>query len=95
VATSPALRADEIRAPVFIAHGSEDPTVHVEQTERMIDALQDAGRPVESYIYSGETHGFIDERNRIDFYAKLGEFFQRHLLGDVKPPPAPQTASAR
>jgi dipeptidyl aminopeptidase/acylaminoacyl peptidase len=79
-ATSPARRADRIRAPVLIAHGTEDPIVHVNQAHRMIDALEAAGGQVEFHLYEGEVHGFIDERNEIDFYTKLAAFFERNLL---------------
>jgi dipeptidyl aminopeptidase/acylaminoacyl peptidase len=87
-ATSPARRADQIHAPVLIAHGTQDPIVHVNQANHMIDALQSAGREVEYTLYSDEVHGFIDERNAIDFYTKLASFFERHLLG-----PRAQTAA--
>lgn len=87
-AVSPARQADRIRAPVLIAHGTEDPIVHVNQASHMIDALQSAGREVEFVLYADEVHGFIDERNAIDFYTKLASFFERHLLG-----PRAQTAS--
>ena len=45
----------------------------------MVDALEDAEKPVESTLYRDELHGFIDERNRIDFHEKLAAFFARHL----------------
>ena len=87
-AASPARHADRIRAPVLIAHGTQDPIVHVNQANRMIDALEMSGHEVESVLYADEVHGFIDERNAIDFYTKLASFFERHLLG-----PRAQTAS--
>ena len=82
---SPVERATEIRAPVLIGHGTEDPRVHVKQADAMIDALEEAGVEVVPLIYSGEVHGFIDERNAIDFFAHLGSFFEQHL---ARPEPA-------
>ncbi len=82
--TSPAENAGRIRAPVLIAHGTEDPIVHVKQAEAMKDALEDAGAEVETYLYRDEVHGFIDERNHIDFHQRLAAFFERAL--------APETA---
>jgi len=79
-ATSPARHADRIRAPVLIAHGTQDPIVHVKQAHLMIDAIEGAGGQVEYSLYEGEVHGFIDERNEIDFYTKLAAFFERNLL---------------
>jgi len=77
--TSPAQNAERIRAPVLIAHGTEDPVVHVKHAELMADALRDRNKEVEEYLYEGEVHGFHDERNRIDFHDKLADFFTRHL----------------
>jgi len=76
---SPARHAEKIRAPVLIAHGTEDARVHVKQANRMVDSLESAGVEVEALIYRDEAHGFMDERNRVDFYTKLGAFFERHL----------------
>ncbi len=82
--TSPARNADRIRAPVLIAHGTEDWRVHVKQAEMMAEALEDRDKPVETHLYPGEVHGFHDERNEIDFHEKLAAFFAQHL-----PPAAP------
>ncbi len=82
-ASSPARNADKIRVPVLLGHGTEDPTVHVSQLEVMADALEDEGISVEKHVYRGEYHGFLDERNKIDFYSHLGAFFQRHLMGNL------------
>jgi dipeptidyl aminopeptidase/acylaminoacyl peptidase len=90
-AASPARHADRIRAPVLIAHGTQDPIVHVNQANHMIDALQGTGHEVEFVLYADEVHGFIDERNAIDFYTKLASFFERHLLG---PRPQPNAGAA-
>jgi dipeptidyl aminopeptidase/acylaminoacyl peptidase len=76
---SPVRQAAKIRRPVLIGHGTEDWRVHVSQAYDMIDALEAAGVPSESYIYEGAGHGFIDERNQIDFYEKLAAFFARTL----------------
>jgi dipeptidyl aminopeptidase/acylaminoacyl peptidase len=85
-ATSPARHVDRIRAPVLIAHGTEDPSVHVDQAHLMIDALEAAGKPVEAHLYRDEVHGFMDERNAIDFYTKLADFFERHLMAQPAAP---------
>ena len=87
--TSPAQNAERMHAPVLIAHGIDDPRVHVKHAELMADALEGRGVPVETHLYRGEVHGFIDERNEIDFHARLGAFFARHLA-----PAAPVASGA-
>ncbi len=91
-ASSPARNADKIRVPVLLGHGTEDPTVDVEQLEVMANALRKAGNPAQTHVYAGEYHGFLDERNQIDFYEKLGAFFKRHLM--VYTPPRSREAEA-
>jgi dipeptidyl aminopeptidase/acylaminoacyl peptidase len=80
---SPVSHASRIRAPVLIAHGEADPIVDAKQSRAMAKALSAAKVPVETCFYRDELHGFIDERNRIDFHEKLAAFFSRHLA----PPP--------
>jgi len=85
-AVSPARHADRIRVPVLVAHGEQDPRVHIRQAHRMVDALESAAVPVEALLYPDEGHGFIDERNRIHFYDRLADFFERHLLREAQDP---------
>jgi dienelactone hydrolase len=79
VENSPIHNADRIRAPVLIAHGSEDWRVHMRHATMMASTLEKAGKEVELYIYEGDVHGFIYETNRIDFYIRLASFFEKHL----------------
>ena len=80
--TSPVHHAEKIQVPVLLGHGTRDEKVAVEQAQAMERALRRADVPVEVYIYQDELHGFLDDRNQIHFFTKLGEFFERHLLGD-------------
>lgn len=81
-ASSPVNGAARIRTPVLIGHGSENPRFHEKHADAMIAALRKAGRPVESLRYVGDTGVFLDDRHRIDFYSRLGDFLVRHLLDE-------------
>ena len=85
--TSPAQHAERIRAPVLIAHGTQDPIVHVKHAELMADALGDR-EEVEVLLYPDEVHGFLHEANAIDFHDRLVAFFERHLAS--RTPGAPE-----
>jgi len=92
--SSPAQHADRIRAPVLIAHGTADPVVHVKHAEMMSDALEAEGKTVETLLYPDEVHGFLHERDAIDFHDRLLAFFARHLapgarVGSGSPSPSP------
>ncbi len=81
-AASPVHHATHIRVPVLLGHGTDDSISHVSHTDEMAAALEKAGVEHEVYRYRGETHDFLDERTRIDFYQKVGDFFERHLRPD-------------
>jgi dipeptidyl aminopeptidase/acylaminoacyl peptidase len=81
-AASPLRHAGLVRAPVLLAHGSEDPIFHIDHLERMAAALEQTGAEVESYRYSGEIQHFLDERNRSDFFRRVAAFFERHLRSE-------------
>jgi dipeptidyl aminopeptidase/acylaminoacyl peptidase len=78
-ALSPARLAAEIRVPLLVGHGLEDPVVHPAQARAMVDAVEKANGRIESYLYRRELHELIDEANRSEFHEKLAAFFARHL----------------
>src|SRR3546814_10767375 len=47
VATSPALNADKIRTPLFIAQGAHDPRVNKDESDQMVAAMRRRGVEVE------------------------------------------------
>jgi dipeptidyl aminopeptidase/acylaminoacyl peptidase len=78
-ALSPARLGAQVRIPVFVAHGLEDPVVNAAQSRAMVDALEDAGGAVESAFYRDELHELGEQSNRVEFHEKLAAFFARHL----------------
>lgn len=85
-ATSPALNADKIKAPVFMAYGIEDRRVPVIHGERLRDALEKLGKPVEWMVKTEEGHGFTKLENRVEFYTRLEAFMRRAIQ---RPPTTP------
>jgi dipeptidyl aminopeptidase/acylaminoacyl peptidase len=78
---SPARLAAQIKVPVFLSTGKEDPRVPYEHTEIMEAALKKAGVPVESQYFKTEGHGIYKLENRRDFYARLLSFLHKHIGG--------------
>lgn len=76
---SPALHADRIKAPLFIAQGANDPRVNKAESDQMVEALKKRGVTVEYMVKNDEGHGFLNESNSIDFYKAMETFFARHL----------------
>jgi dipeptidyl aminopeptidase/acylaminoacyl peptidase len=78
-AASPALHADNIRAPLFIAQGAQDPRVNINESDQMVTALKKHGIAVEYLVKENEGHGFANEENRFEFYEAMEKFLQKHL----------------
>jgi dipeptidyl aminopeptidase/acylaminoacyl peptidase len=79
VATSPALNADKIQTPLFVAQGKNDPRVNIAESDQIVDALKKRGIEVEYMVKDNEGHGFHNEENRFDFYRAMEKFLAQHL----------------
>jgi len=78
-ATSPALHADRIRTPLFIAQGARDPRVNKAESDQMVEALRKRGVEVKYMVKDDEGHGFRNEENQFEFYAAMESFLLQHL----------------
>ena len=78
-ATSPALHADRIRTPLFVAQGARDPRVNKAESDQMVEALKKRGVEVEYLFKDNEGHGFHNEENRYEFYEAMEKFLARYL----------------
>ncbi len=78
---SPALHAENIKVPLFIAQGANDPRVNKNESDQMVEALKKRGVTVEYMVKDNEGHGFHNEDNRFDFYGSMEKFFDKHLKG--------------
>ncbi|HST25430.1 MAG TPA: S9 family peptidase [Gaiellaceae bacterium] len=76
---SPLTRVDEIRAPLFIIHGANDPRVPVGEARQIHQSLTERGIPCELLVYEDEGHGLKKLRNRLDAYPRAAEFLARVL----------------
>lgn len=77
--TSPALHADKINVPLFIAQGANDPRVNKAESDQMVEALRQRGVEVEYMVKDNEGHGFQNQENRFDFYRAMERFLKQHL----------------
>lgn len=77
---SPMYRADRVRAPVLLFHGSEDKAVPEGQSISFADAVRRAGGKAELVLYPDEGHGFAKEKNRRDCLEKTLRFLEKHVL---------------
>ena len=78
-ATSPALHADKIKTPLFVAQGAKDPRVNIAESDQMVEALKKRGVTVEYMVKDNEGHGFRNEENRFEFYEAMEKFLSKHI----------------
>lgn len=76
---SPALRAGDIKVPVFLVHGKDDQTADFNQFKAMEAALKNAGHPAEVMLADGEGHGFVKPENRAEMYRRMEAFLAKYI----------------
>ncbi len=76
---SPAFHADQIKKPLFIAQGANDPRVPKNESDQMVAALQKQGATVQYMVKDNEGHGFRNQENRMDFYRAVERFLAKYL----------------
>ncbi len=77
--TSPALNADKIKTPLFVAQGAKDPRVVKAESDQMVEALKKRGIDVDYMVKDNEGHGFRNQENQFDFYEAMEKFLAKHL----------------
>ncbi|WP_413099991.1 alpha/beta fold hydrolase [Streptomyces sp. Inha503] len=80
-ARSPLSRVDDIRTPLMVVQGANDPRVVKAESDQIVDTLRARGLEVEYMVKENEGHGFVNPENNIDMYRAADHFLARHLGG--------------
>jgi dipeptidyl aminopeptidase/acylaminoacyl peptidase len=83
---SPLFKADQIKAPLLIGQGANDPRVNKAESDQIVAAMRKNSKPVEYYVFPDEGHGFARPENRTAFNAASEEFLAKYLGGRFEPP---------
>lgn len=75
-----------IKTPLLIIHGQNDPRVPVSEALNIINALKEKNIPAESLIFPDEGHGVSKRKNSLILYRKMVDFFDNYLKGIKKNP---------
>ncbi|NIM91283.1 MAG: prolyl oligopeptidase family serine peptidase [Candidatus Aminicenantes bacterium] len=68
--------AEKLKGVLFLAHGTMDDNVHMQNTVQLIDKFIDLGKKFEFMLYPNQRHGFRDKkrehsnRHYVDFWFK-------------------------
>jgi dipeptidyl aminopeptidase/acylaminoacyl peptidase len=78
---SPLFKVDQIKIPILIAQGANDPRVKQAESEQIVEAMKKKGLAYEYMLFEDEGHGFAKPENRLEFCATAEKFLARHLGG--------------
>ncbi len=82
---SPLNFVDEIRRPLLIAHGANDPRVKRTESDQIVETMKRKNIPVTYVLYPDEGHGFDRPENRLSFFAVAEQFLAQNIGGRVEP----------
>jgi dipeptidyl aminopeptidase/acylaminoacyl peptidase len=80
------FKADQIKVPLLIAQGANDPRVKQAESDQIVAAMRKNNKPVTYLVFPDEGHGFARPENRLKFYAAAEQFLAAHLGGRIMPP---------
>jgi dipeptidyl aminopeptidase/acylaminoacyl peptidase len=82
---SPLTYVDNIKRPLLIGQGANDPRVKQAEADQIVEAMQEKGIPVTYVLYSDEGHGFARPENNMSFTAVAEAFIAPILGGRFEP----------
>lgn len=78
---SPLTRVDELKMPLLVVTGANDPRVPASEADQIIDAVRSRGGVAWHLLARNEGHGFRRKENADFLFWTTLAFWQRHLLG--------------
>jgi len=78
---SPLFKVDQIKIPILIGQGANDPRVKQAESEQIVEAMKKKGIDYEYMVFPDEGHGFAKPENRLKFFAAAEKFLAKHLGG--------------
>ena len=85
VSRSPLTRVGDIKVPLLIGQGENDPRVTKGESDQIVTAMSERDLPVTYLNYPDEGHGFARPENRLSFYATTEAFLADCLGGEYLP----------
>lgn len=78
---SPLFKVDQIKIPILIGQGANDPRVKQAESEQIVEAMKSKGIDYEYMLFPDEGHGFAKPENRLKFFAAAEKFLAKYLGG--------------
>ena len=80
-AESPLTQAKAIVTPLLVVQGKNDPRVNVRESDQIVAAVRDNGKPVKYLVAPDEGHGFARPINTLAYVTAMEDFFAQYLGG--------------
>jgi dipeptidyl aminopeptidase/acylaminoacyl peptidase len=80
-AESPLTQAKAIVTPLLVVQGKNDPRVNVRESDQIVAAVRDNGKPVKYIVAPDEGHGFARPINTLAYVTAMEDFFAQYLGG--------------
>ncbi len=77
---SPVYFAKRLKGKYLLVHGLADDNVHVQNTMEMANALINANKQFDTYLYPNRNHGIYGGNARIHLYTKMSDFLHANLM---------------
>jgi|SRR5579859_3990981 len=77
--TSPINYIHNVKAPLLVLQGNNDPRVPKEEAEQVVELLKKDGKTVDAHYYPNEGHGFEKRENQIDSIKRTVEWLDKYL----------------
>ncbi len=76
---SPSTYMDQLKAPLLVVQGKNDPRVVENESKDIVDRLNASGKHVEYLMFENEGHDVLKFNNKVVVYNRIVEFFKKYL----------------
>jgi len=76
---SPITYVENVRAPLLVIQGANDPRVVKPESDQMVERLRELGRTIEYMVFDDEGHGFTKTANSLKALKATAEWLEKHL----------------
>jgi dipeptidyl aminopeptidase/acylaminoacyl peptidase len=83
---SPLFHAEEIRKPLLVLQGANDPRVLRPESDQIVEAVRRRGGVAECVVFPDEGHGFIKKENNLRAYRTALEFLDKYVKAQATVP---------
>jgi dipeptidyl aminopeptidase/acylaminoacyl peptidase len=81
---SPITYVENVRAPLLVIQGANDPRVVKPESDQMVERLRELGRTVEYMVFEDEGHGFTKTANMLKALKATAEWLEKHLNYELR-----------